>query len=267
MASKYNIYKSITQGLVGPNILFPAVYLLFSAEICTSSPKDKPRNGIGNEYVATLQVKQTNKIAEISNPKGEANDFSQLHEVQDDLAIDSAQDDESFDTDTTTPSVEPSEDSVAKDESKASVVDTTSKQDQQQESIKGDPCIPSSDENSGLSTALHNAVFKRSPAFRGSDAESDAESDSECVDNQLGDESDDNPDDEHDKYINQEKNNYKALKRYTNNKPQNINLRAFAEGFDNRSENDKKVDGQDEQKYDNDENTDTDTDTDTEWDD
>ncbi|WP_130721365.1 hypothetical protein [Cardinium endosymbiont of Bemisia tabaci] len=128
-------YKSIKKGLISPNILFPAAYLLFSAEICSSSPKDKPRNGIGNGYVSTPQVKQTNKIEEISDPTGEAlcDDLNQLDPV---LAIDSAEDDTLLDTDPTDTDiptispVEPSKDSVAEDASKASVVDTTSKQEQ-----------------------------------------------------------------------------------------------------------------------------------------
>ncbi|MGI2257260.1 WH2 domain-containing protein [Candidatus Cardinium hertigii] len=207
MASKHNKYKFITQGLVGPNILFPAVYLLFSAEICTSSPKDKPRNGIGNRYVATPQVNQMNKIEEINDSEGEANDFSQLHEVEDDLAIDSAHDDESFDADTdttigllkpleqlgkgetksssvtttdtdiTTPSVEPSEDSVAKDESKASVVDTTSKEEQKKEgSTRGvDNLRPSPDvlvKDACSEIPIDSKVPPKRPECRGSKSKS-----------------------------------------------------------------------------------------------
>ncbi|CCM09792.1 WH2 domain containing protein [Cardinium endosymbiont cEper1 of Encarsia pergandiella] len=188
MAGKFNTYKSIHKGVA--NILFTAVYLLFSAEICSSSPKDKPRNGIGNEYIATPQVKQTNKIEEISDAEGEANDFSQLHEVQDDLAIDSAQDDESFDTDTTTPSVEPSEDSVAKDESKASVVDTTSKQEQKKEgSTRGvDDLRPSPDvlvKDECSETPIDSKVLPERPERRRSKSKSRSIKSSEHILNLL----------------------------------------------------------------------------------
>ncbi|MGI2262261.1 WH2 domain-containing protein [Candidatus Cardinium hertigii] len=134
MAGKFNTYKSIHKGV--PNILFTTAYLLFSAEICTSSPKDKVRKGIGNGSLAIDQVKQTNKIEAISNPEADASytDAPSLDLVVD---IDPVEDDGLLDTDTTdtdtaTPSVEPSEQSVVQDKVKASVVDTTSSLKQQQ---------------------------------------------------------------------------------------------------------------------------------------
>ena len=163
MACKFNTYKSIYKGV--PNILFTAAYLLFSAELCTSSPKDKPRNGTGNRSLAIDQVKQIYKIEAISDLEGEANDLSQLDEVRDDLTIDSIEDDESFDSDSGTTiglvkpleqsvvqdkvksSPESSEQSVVQNDTKASSVATTSSV-QQQDDSNGVIHLPgASDEN------------------------------------------------------------------------------------------------------------------------
>ncbi|CDG49494.1 WH2 domain-containing protein [Cardinium endosymbiont of Bemisia tabaci] len=125
MAYKFNKIKSFKKGLIGPNILFPAAYLLFSAEICTSSPKHKSRNGIGNGYIATPQVNQTNKIEEISDSAGDAlcDDSRQSDPV---LVINSAEDDPLLDTDTTILLIEPLKQSVVQDKVKAFPVVTTS---------------------------------------------------------------------------------------------------------------------------------------------
>ncbi|MGI2299527.1 WH2 domain-containing protein [Candidatus Cardinium hertigii] len=125
MQNKFHKYKSISKELMSPNILFTAAYLLFSAEICTSSPKHKSRNGIGNGYIATPQVNQTNKIEEISDSAGDAlcDDSRQSDPV---LAINPAEDDPLLDTDTTTLLIEPLKQSVVQDKVKAFPVVTTS---------------------------------------------------------------------------------------------------------------------------------------------
>ncbi|MGI2298933.1 hypothetical protein ACRRVB_04085 [Candidatus Cardinium hertigii] len=57
MAYKFNTLKSIKKGLIGPNILFPAAYLLFSAEVCTGGAKNKPSNQMGQVLHASLSAK------------------------------------------------------------------------------------------------------------------------------------------------------------------------------------------------------------------
>ncbi|MGI2298928.1 hypothetical protein ACRRVB_04060 [Candidatus Cardinium hertigii] len=124
MATKYNTCKFIKQGLVHPNILFTAAYLVFSAEVCTSSSKHRSRNGIGNGYVATPKVKQINKIEEIIDSEGEKlrDDENRLDSV---VSIDPSEDDALLDTDTPdtdipTFPIEPLEQSVVQDKVKAS---------------------------------------------------------------------------------------------------------------------------------------------------
>ncbi|MGI2299525.1 hypothetical protein [Candidatus Cardinium hertigii] len=66
MAYKFNKIKSIKKGLIGPNILFPAAYLLFSAEVCTGGAKNKPTNQMGRTLssLAAKPVAHLDKIEE-----------------------------------------------------------------------------------------------------------------------------------------------------------------------------------------------------------
>lgn len=64
MTYKSNKLKFITQGLMGPNIIFPAAYILFSAEMCSSFSNDKKRGHISGLSLSSLtnQVKQAHAI-------------------------------------------------------------------------------------------------------------------------------------------------------------------------------------------------------------
>ncbi|MGI2298932.1 hypothetical protein ACRRVB_04080 [Candidatus Cardinium hertigii] len=49
MALKFNTLKSIKQALIGPNILSPAAYLLFGAEVCSRGiPQNQPSSQINH---------------------------------------------------------------------------------------------------------------------------------------------------------------------------------------------------------------------------
>ncbi|MGI2298931.1 hypothetical protein ACRRVB_04075 [Candidatus Cardinium hertigii] len=66
MAVKFNTVKSIKQALIGPNILFSAAYLLFSAEVCTGGmSKNQPSsqiNHIPRSSLAGKPVDQMNNV-------------------------------------------------------------------------------------------------------------------------------------------------------------------------------------------------------------
>ncbi|MGI2257261.1 hypothetical protein ACRRVD_01670 [Candidatus Cardinium hertigii] len=69
MPYKFNTLKSIKKGLIAPNILFPAAYLLFSAEVCTGSLKNKRSSQSANAPLLSLAAKpvdQLNTIEELS---------------------------------------------------------------------------------------------------------------------------------------------------------------------------------------------------------
>ena len=57
MSSVSNTLKYIKQGLLSSNILFPAAYLLFSAEVCTRMAKDRSSNHIANASLLPLTAK------------------------------------------------------------------------------------------------------------------------------------------------------------------------------------------------------------------
>jgi len=56
MAYKFNKLKSIKKGLIGPNILFPAAYLLFSAEVCTGRGTNNPGHPMQQVLRSSLPV-------------------------------------------------------------------------------------------------------------------------------------------------------------------------------------------------------------------
>ncbi|MGI2298929.1 hypothetical protein ACRRVB_04065 [Candidatus Cardinium hertigii] len=62
MATKSNIYRSIKQGLVHPNILFTAAYLLFSAEVCTGALKNKPNGYSAHVPLLSLAAKPVDQL-------------------------------------------------------------------------------------------------------------------------------------------------------------------------------------------------------------
>ena len=66
MTHKFNKFKSITKGLIGPNIIFPAAYILFSAESCFGLPLAKGTSFAGNNQ------EHGNQLKNISGTKGDA---------------------------------------------------------------------------------------------------------------------------------------------------------------------------------------------------
>ncbi|MGI2257262.1 hypothetical protein ACRRVD_01675 [Candidatus Cardinium hertigii] len=73
MAYKFNTLKSIKQALIAPNILFPAAYLLFSAEVCTRTPKYQPIRNSANASLLPLTAKpvvQLNAIEGLETSTG-----------------------------------------------------------------------------------------------------------------------------------------------------------------------------------------------------
>jgi len=68
MTIKFNAFKSIKQALIGTNIVFPAVYILFSAEVCSRGiPKNQPSSQISRTAPVSLADKPIGQLEELED--------------------------------------------------------------------------------------------------------------------------------------------------------------------------------------------------------
>ncbi len=68
---KFNKFKSITKGLMGPNIIFPAAYILFSAKACPGFSSDDAKFHMEKAYLASKinRTNQTNALKDANASK------------------------------------------------------------------------------------------------------------------------------------------------------------------------------------------------------
>ncbi|MGI2262334.1 hypothetical protein ACRRVA_03470 [Candidatus Cardinium hertigii] len=91
MAYKFNTLKCIKKGLIGPNILFPAAYILFSAEVCTGGAKNKPVDRMQQVLRTALPVNSVDQLdmkKNLESAEGKALEAAESVDPSDKIAED-----------------------------------------------------------------------------------------------------------------------------------------------------------------------------------